>query len=356
MVVDDDPSVRSILIRSLQNRYSECEEASTPFEALNRIKHNRYDLVISDVMMPGMKGTELLHFVKRNDPDTAVIMVTGVMDFSIAVDALRNGAFDFITKPFDISSIHHAVERALEHRRLLSENRSYQEELEKMVRERTLELDGALREVEDSYRVTLEALATALDVREHETQAHSHRVREYTLTIARLMGCETEELVQIGRGALLHDVGKIVLPDSILLKPGKLTSDEWNEMMKHPRIGFEILESIGFLAPAAELVLAHQERWDGKGYPNRLAGNDIPLGARMFAVADTMDAMTSDRPYRKALSFEAVVAEVRRCSGTQFDPKVVEAFLSMPSESWQEIHDAVNLVRREHHNDMLCKK
>jgi putative nucleotidyltransferase with HDIG domain len=278
------------------------------------------------------------------------------MDVSTAVDSLRMGAFDFVTKPFDMPSIRRAVKRALERRQLLVENRSYQEELERKVRERTEELNGALKEVEESYRDTLEALVTSLDAREHETQAHSQRVREYTLTLARKIGLKEEDLVPVGRGALLHDVGKIGVPDSILLKPGKLTSEEWVEMKKHPAIGFEILRSIKFLESAAEIVLSHQERWDGKGYPNGLEGPDIPLGARIFAVVDTLDAMTSDRPYRKALSYQAALDEIRRCSGTQFDPRVVEAFLGMPSDLWKNIHDQVSL----HHTsqdgfDFLCR-
>jgi putative nucleotidyltransferase with HDIG domain len=356
LIVDDDAAVRAILLRYLEDEYPHCVDSHSPFDALNKIKHERFSLVISDVMMPGMSGTELLRFIKKQDPETAVIMVTGVMDVSTAVDSLRMGAFDFVTKPFDMPSIRRAVKRALERRQLLVENRSYQEELERKVRERTEELNGALKEVEESYRDTLEALVTSLDAREHETQAHSQRVREYTLTLAREIGLKEEDLVPVGRGALLHDVGKIGVPDSILLKPGKLTSEEWVEMKKHPAIGFEILRSIKFLESAAEIVLSHQERWDGKGYPNGLEGPDIPLGARIFAVVDTLDAMTSDRPYRKALSYQAALDEIRRCSGTQFDPRVVEAFLGMPSDLWKNIHDQVSL----HHTsqdgfDFLCR-
>ncbi len=356
LIVDDDASVRSLLIRYLEHEYPYCVETQSPFDALNKIKHDKYALVISDVMMPGMSGTELLQFVKKNDPETAVIMVTGVMDIGTAVDSLRLGAFDFITKPFDLSSIRHAVRRAFERRQLLIENRYYREELEKKVRERTLALNNALLEVEEGYKITLEALVTALDAREHETHAHSQRVREYTSTLARIMGLNDEELIQVGRGALLHDVGKIGVPDSILLKPGKLTDEEWVEMKRHPRIGYEILQNIKFLEPAARIVLTHQERWDGKGYPDGLSGEDIPLGSRIFAVVDTLDAMTSDRPYRKAMSFATALAEVRRCSGTQFDPSVVEAFLSVPSDLWEKIHDAVNLVREgQECFDVLCR-
>lgn len=356
LIVDDEPNVRSILMRHLADEKTDCVPSHSAFDALNKIKSERFSLVISDVMMPGMSGVELLRFVKRRDSETAVIMITGFMDINTAVDSLRMGACDFITKPFDLPTIRRAVDRALEQRQLLIENRYYQEELEKKVRERTFELNGALHEVEESYKITLEALVTALDAREHETQAHSQRVREYTLTLAEQLGLDREGLIQLGRGALLHDVGKIGVPDSILLKPGKLTSEEWVEMMKHPRIGHEILHDIKFLSAAAEIVLCHQERWDGRGYPNGLGSSDIPFGARVFAVADALDAMTSNRPYRKAMSFKVALNEIRQCAGTQFDPHVVDAFRSVPPETWQNIHDAINRTYQSSDcYDVICR-
>lgn len=355
LIVDDEPNVRSVLMRHLSDGNTDCVCSHSAFDALNKIKCDRFSVVISDVMMPGMSGVELLRLVKKQDSETAVIMITGLMDINTAVDSLRTGACDFITKPFDLPTIRRAVDRALERRQLLLENRYYQEELEKKVRERTFELNGALHEVEESYRITLEALVTALDAREHETQAHSQRVREYTLTLAQQLGLGREELIQAGRGALLHDVGKIGVPDSILLKPGKLTTEEWLVMRKHPQIGYEILQNIKFLSPAAEVVLCHQERWDGGGYPNSLGRKDIPLGARIFAVVDTLDAMTSNRPYRSAMSFEVAVNEVRRCTGAQFDPQVVEAFLSVPPETWQNVHDAINRTHKSTEcYDVIC--
>ena len=356
LIVDDDPQVRSILMRCLEADYPECIDTHSPFDALHKIKNDHFDLIISDVMMPGMSGTELLRLVRKNDPETAVIIVTGAADIGIAVDSLRLGAFDFLPKPFDLLSVRHAVRRALERRQLLIKNRYYQEELEKEVWERTRELNTALEDVEESYRMSLEALANVLDAREHETHGHSRRVREYTSALARIVGLSDGELIHVGRGALLHDVGKIGVPDSILLKPGKLTEAEWIKMKEHPRIGFEILREIQFLEPAAQIVLAHQERWDGKGYPAGLSGDQIPLGSRLFAVVDTLDAMTSDRPYRKAMSYETALAEVRRCSGTQFDPRVVEAFLSVPSDFWKQIHDAVNSDGAgQERFDILCR-
>jgi response regulator RpfG family c-di-GMP phosphodiesterase len=347
LIVDDEDNVRSILLRHLEEEGVRCVACPSAIDALGEMKKRSFSLVISDVMMPGMSGMEFLRQVKKEDPETAFIMITGLMDINTAIDSLRIGACDFITKPFELPAIKRAVDRALESRRLLMENRRYREELEQKVRKRTYELNEALRDVEESYKITLEALVTALDAREHETQAHSQRVREYTLTLAHQLGLKHDDLIQTGRGALLHDVGKIGVRDSILLKPGKLNEAEWVEMRKHPQIGYNILQNIEFLAPAAEIVLCHQERWDGKGYPNGLAGMDIPLGARIFAIVDTMDAMTSDRPYRKAMSFETALNEIRSCSGTQFDPSVAEAFLSIPVTSWMAIHDSVN---RSHQN------
>jgi response regulator RpfG family c-di-GMP phosphodiesterase len=355
LIVDDEANMRSVLLRQFEEEGTECVASPSALDALNKMKEQDFSLVISDVMMPGMSGMEFLRLVKRQDPDTAFIMITGLMDINTAVDSLRLGAFDFITKPFELPAIRRAVDRALERRRLLMENRSHREELEQKIRERTFELKEALNDVEESYKITLEALVTALDAREHETRAHSQRVREYTLTLAQDLGLKHDDLIQTGRGALLHDVGKIGVRDSILLKPGKLSEEEWIEMRMHPQIGYNILQSIEFLSPAAEIVLCHQERWDGNGYPTRLAGEDIPLGARIFAVVDTLDAMTSDRPYRKALSFEAAWNEIHRCSGTQFDPRVAEAFLALPPESWIAIHDSVNLLHQTQDCfDVLC--
>ncbi len=204
------------------------------------------------------------------------------------------------------------------------------------------ELSVSLREIEGTYETTLIALVSALDAREHEVQSHSQRVREYTLTLARKTGLEGHDLKDISRGALLHDVGKIGITDNILLKPAKLTEEEWLEMRKHPHIGYKILEGIKFLEGAAAIVYSHQECYDGSGYPRGLKGEEIPLGARLFAVADTLDAMTSDRPYRKALTMEAAREEILRCSGTQFDSQVAEVFLSTPKKEWLDIRDRVN--------------
>jgi putative nucleotidyltransferase with HDIG domain len=356
LIVDDEINIRSVLTRELNDDFTECVASHSPFEALNKIRNEEFSLLISDIMMPGMSGMELLRCVRRRDPEIAVIMITGMADVKTAVDSLRMGASDFITKPFDLPTIHRAVHRALERRQLIIENRFYRQELEKNIRERTAELNGALSEIEECYKITLEALVSALDAREHETHAHSQRVREFALALARQLGLEGDELTHVGRGALLHDVGKIGVPDSILLKPGKLSHQEWVEMKRHPQTGYEILQNIKFLSPAAEIVLCHQERWDGKGYPNSLRGKDVPLGARIFAIVDTLDAMTSDRPYREALSFDATMAEIKRCAGTQFDPQIVDCFFSIPPQVWFDIYDTINQTRQsDEYSDLLCR-
>jgi len=209
------------------------------------------------------------------------------------------------------------------------------------------DLKMALNEVEKSYEITLEALVSALDFREHETQFHSKRVASYAVRLARELGVKDEELKYIYWGGLLHDIGKIGVSDSILLKPGALTDEEWEEMKRHPEIGYRIIENIDFLGPAKDIVLYHHERWDGKGYPLGLSGENIPFYARIFSVIDALDAITTDRPYRKAQSFTKALQEIKRCSGTQFDPEVVKAFLRIPISEWKRIKQGVLEVRGE---------
>ncbi len=345
LVVDDEPAIRDLLFEGLKDSGFECSVAANGSEALEALRRRCFALVLSDIDMPGMDGVKLLQRVKEAHPDVEFVMITGVVDVEVALRAMRMGANDYLTKPFNLEEVRLTVERALEKRRLVLENREYQRDLEAKVAERTVEVVLKRREVEElyeklqiSYETTLEALAAALDTRDTETQGHSVRVSEYTVVIARRMGVEEPELTEVRRGALLHDVGKIGIPDAVLRKPGKLTADEWREMKQHPEIGGRILSGIKFLEKSLPIVMAHQERFDGSGYPQGLKGDEIPLGARIFAVVDTLDAMTSDRPYRKALRYEDAREEIVRNSGIQFDPKVVEVFLSIPPEEWKAMH------------------
>jgi response regulator RpfG family c-di-GMP phosphodiesterase len=348
LVVDDDAAIRQVLSESLGDLGYRSTVAADGREALARIGAHPCDLLISDIDMPGLDGLALLREVRAAAPEVGVILLTGVCDLDTALRAMRMGASDYLTKPFRLEHVRITVERVLEQIRLRRENREYRERLESRVEERTRELqrkndevEALFRKLDDSYRTTLEALATALDARDAETLGHSARVAAYTVAVGRRMGLSEEGLTDLYRGALLHDVGKIGIRDAILLKPGKLTSEEWQEMRKHPEIGARMLEGIAFLEKAIPIVLCHQERYDGKGYPERLKGEAIPIGARIFSVVDTLDAMTSDRPYRRALPYERARREILRFSGTQFDPAVVEVFLSIPEEEWQDIQKHV---------------
>jgi putative nucleotidyltransferase with HDIG domain len=329
LIVDDDASVRDVIGVLLGEEGYACTAVTSAEAALDAARQTEFPLVISDVRMPGRDGFWLLERMRDAHPDTAVVMLTAFGDTEAAVECLRNGAADYLLKPPKVTELIRAIERALGRRRLELARQKYRRSLENRVREKTAELSRALRDLEATYSQTLWSLVAALDAREHETGDHSQRVVRYSLAVARRLGLPERDLPDLGRGALLHDIGKIGVPDAILLKPDRLSAAEWAEMKRHPQIGYDILRSVDFLERSAEMVLAHQERFDGQGYPRSLAGDEIPIAARIFAIADTFDAMTSDRPYRKALSVEAAREEIARCSGSQFDPRCADAFLSM---------------------------
>ena len=329
LIVDDDESVRDVISVLLREEGYQCAVASGAEMALDLAAQDETPLVISDMKMPGKDGLWLLEAMRDKHPDTSVIMLTGYGDTEQAVDCPRRGAVASLLTPPKLTDLIRSIERALAKRRVEMARKRYQKKLERKVRDRTTELRNALKDVSTTYQNTLLALVTALDAREHETSDHSQRVVEYTTAIAQRMSIKGAELDEIGRGALLHDIGKIGVPDAVLLKPGKLTPDEWVEMRKHPDIGYSMIAPIPFLATPSAIVLSHQERFDGRGYPRNLDKHDIHIGARIFAVADTLDAITSDRPYRKGASFTAAIEEIARCSGTQFDPEVVRAFLDL---------------------------
>ncbi len=341
LVVDDEEAIREVVSSLLQAQGYQTSTASNGREALEVLKTKTFDLVLSDMVMPEMDGLELLVRSREKDPELPVVMVTAMHDVSTALEAIRHGAYDYILKPFEKNQLFLSVARALEHRRVVVENRDYQSNLEKLVEKRTGELRKALSQLEQSYDQTLQALGRALDLKDAETQGHCERVTAFTIAIAQAMHTDPEMLPQIARAAFLHDIGKIAIPDRILRKPGPLDDDERTIMRTHCDVGYNMLIQIPFLREAAEIVLSHQEFFDGSGYPRGLRGESIPLGARIFAVADALDAMISDRPYRKALSIEHARKEILRCSGTQFDPKVVETFLSLADSLWKELRESV---------------
>ena len=341
LVVDDEAHVRSMIAATLERQGYEIVLASGGREALDAIDQDAFELILTDIVMQEGNGLALLERIHGQNPNLPVIMVTAIHDISVAIDSMRRGAYDYLLKPFEREHLVATVQRALEHRQALQESRTYQQNLEQVVRARTEMLRQAMEDLEHSYDVTLEALGDALDLKDSETEGHSKRVTAYTIALARAMGISPAEIKVIARGAFLHDIGKMAIPDDILRKPGKLTPEEQEIMREHCARGYQMLRKIPFLAEAAEIVFTHQEHYDGSGYPRALKTAAIPIGARIFAVADTLDAITSDRPYRQSRTFDAARAEIIRCSGTQFDPAVVEVYLKIPNELWLELRSEI---------------
>ena len=337
LIVDDEVEITEILADLLSDEY-ECLKAGSAEDALARLREGQFQLVISDITMPGMSGLEMIPHVKELSPETVVVMISGMQTVESAIGALRLGAFDYLMKPFDLRQVEAVVKRALEHHDLVVAKQRYENHLEELVEQRTAELDRALNSLEGAYRSTLKALTAALETRDSETHGHSERVVTYSLRLGREYGLSNDEMKSLEFGSLLHDIGKIGVPDSILRKPAKLTEEEWVRMREHPVHGQQILRGIEFLQGAARVVAQHHEKWDGTGYPFGLRGEEIDICARIFAVADAFDAITSDRVYRRGKPYAAAAQELDDWAGRQFDPKVVEAFHRVPKEDWEELH------------------
>ena len=345
LIVDDEPEITSILSDLFEGQYK-CTTASSAEQALAALSGNAYELVVSDITMPGMSGLDMIPHVKNSSPNTVVVMISGMQTVESAIDALRLGAFDYVMKPFDLRQVEAVVKRALEHQDLIVAKQRYEDHLEELVEQRTAELDDALNSLEGAYRSTLKALTAALETRDLETHGHSERVVSYSMRLGREYGLDNQKLKSLEFGSLLHDIGKIGVPDLILRKPAKLTPEEWVLMRQHPRHGQQILRGISFLEGAARVVAQHHEKWDGSGYPSGLAGEDIDICARIFSVADAFDAITSNRVYRKGKPYQAAAEELDEWAGKQFDPKVVEAFHRVPPEDWEELHHQ-SLMKKE---------
>jgi putative nucleotidyltransferase with HDIG domain len=342
LVVDDEEAIREIVSSMLTFAGYSCLQAASGMEALAVLNSGEeFELMLSDLMMAELDGIGLLERTKERFPDMPVVMVTAVHDISVALAALRNGAYDYLLKPFERDQLLATVGRALENRRLKLENRTYQTNLESLVEARTDQLQTAMADLTRSYDITLEALGDALDLKDKETEGHSRRVTAFTIAIARAMGLAGDQIRIIARGAFLHDIGKMAIPDDILRKPGKLTTDQTTIMREHCYKGYQIVKKIPFLQDACDIIYSHQERFDGSGYPRGLRSTEIPLGARIFAVADTLDAITSDRPYRSRQSDEAARQEIEEWSGRQFDPEVVKIFLAMPENIWEDLRKQI---------------
>ncbi|HEY0405603.1 MAG TPA: HD domain-containing phosphohydrolase [Pyrinomonadaceae bacterium] len=349
LIADDEVEIRKVLQDCLCGSY-DCTTVGSAEEALALLQARAFDLILSDITMEGMSGLEMVPLVLARSPETVIIMISGAQTIENAIEALRVGAFDYIMKPFDLKHVELIIQRALEHHRLLQSRRRYENYLEDLIEQRTGELNKALLTIEDSYRSTLKALAAALETRDRDTHGHSERVVSFSLRLGRELGLDEEQLRSLEFGALLHDIGKIGIADAVLRKPAPLTAEEWQQMREHPSLGRSILRGIRFLEGAARVVGEHHEKWDGTGYPRGLKGSEIDLNARVFAVADAFDAITSDRVYRAGKAYESAIVELETCAGRQFDPHVVAAFRRIPPADWERLR-AASLAEAESLNE-----
>lgn len=329
LVVDDDPGILKALKYVLAADRHEVASFSNAADAREHFAKNigSIDLILCDYRMPHEDGFSLLKSLLEEDDSVVGIIFTGESTTENAVRAIRAGIYDFLSKPFDMGTLQFVVKRALRHRHLLLENRNYQRRLEGLVEKRSAALAQTLKQLEGAFKFTLEALVSMLEAREKSTGEHSERVAEITKILAEALGVNGEELTEIKTGAFLHDIGKVAIPDDILQKPGALNEAEWEIMKTHPEIGYSILSNNPQMAGAAEIVYSHHERFDGSGYPRGLRGEEIPRGARIFAVADAYDAIRFERPYSPARTAKETLREIRRCSGTYFDPEVVDVLV-----------------------------
>jgi putative nucleotidyltransferase with HDIG domain len=322
LIVDDEKTVRRSLNRCLTMNGFSCEEASNAHEAMEHLRRKPTDLVILDIMMPGTSGSALLPQLKKSFPDTAVVMATAVVEPDTIVNCMKNGAHDYITKPFDITQLLNNIQTVLEKRNL---------ELD--LKEKSQVLEGKVaaqaKELQKLFIDAVESLVGALEAKDKYTAGHSRRVTKIALDIASKLGMQGDEVENLRWSALLHDIGKIGIDSSIQNKPGLLTPTEYNYILTHCSIGPGIVQPL-VNEKIIEAIKHHHDSYDGTGLNQTIRGEDIPLSARILAIADSFDAMTSDRPYRAAMSASKAIDEIKRCAGTQFDPAVVKAFLETP--------------------------
>lgn len=345
LVVDDDEAIVQALGRTLQGMGFVVVTHTDPREAA---KETGFDLVLTDFMMPHLNGVELLTRLRDANPEAVRLLLTAASDFKVAMDAVNRGqVFRLLAKPWRLEDFRAAVTQAVDYLRLVRENRRLTGEL--AARNASLsELNATLeRQVVERTNGLLEGMVRALDYRDTETQWHSWRVAKFTRRIAEAAGLAGDLLVHIEQGALLHDIGKIGVRDNILLKPGPLSPEEWVEMRKHPEMGYRMLANIPYLQDAAQIVYQHQERFDGRGYPRALKGEEIVIGARIFCIADTFDAITSDRPYRKGSTAAVAFSEIGRLGGTQLDPHLVQVFLGIAPTEWERIRAEIRVLEEK---------
>ncbi|MGI5822392.1 MAG: HD domain-containing phosphohydrolase [Dethiobacteria bacterium] len=328
MVVDDELGPREALKMILRDDY-EVSTASCGAEALAHLDAEEFDLVILDIRMPDINGIDLLALVKSKVPETEVVMITAYASVETATNALRRGALDYLIKPFDSSAVKEVVKKGLVRRTRQAALLKKQSELQVVNASLRTKIDNARQNIQNHYLETVRSLVAAIDAKDSYTKGHQERVAFFTGILGEKIGLPEEEKKVLWQAAILHDIGKIGVPEQILRKTGRLTEQEFKIIKQHPVIGAEIISPVGFLQKERPIILYHHEKFDGTGYPEGLRGKQIPYGARIIAVADALDAMLSNRPYAPAKTPVQVREELRRCAGTQFDPQVAEIALEV---------------------------
>ncbi len=347
IVFDEDPNIRDAAKIMLKSDVYEITALASPTAVLEEVKAHTlyYDVVLADLDLSGKRSTELLRELKNIDTSIMLVAMTDEATIDNTIGSLRQGACDVVTKPLDQIQLSNAIKRAMEYRFDNLENMRYRDHLEKMLYEKTDTLAKFIKENENSRRLTLEMFAAMLDSRERMTKNHSQEVRNISLALARKIDMNEDEIQAVGYAALLHDIGKITISDAILHKPSQLLPKEWDEIKKHAEIGYKILRLNPHLKAAAEIIWAHHERYDGKGYPRKLHGSQISRGARIIALTDAYAAMRTGRIYHKAMSPEEAAEEICRNSGKQFDPEVVKVFLECQAELEKHIKQRSKLKK-----------
>ena len=346
LVVESDSEKRNLLLTYFRKGV-ECDAVESIDEAIDAAALHEYSAILAPLLPPELTGLELIPKLELLSPNTVPIFTSEVESAGNTVKAYRAGAFDVVQMPMSLQKLETAVQRAFIQYEMRSLRDRYRNQIESEVALRTFELEQNLDEIERSYRMTLNAVVKSLEKRELETEGHGERMITFSLRLAYELGLERAALRDLELGTLLHDVGKINIPDDILRKPVRLSMTEWNMMKQHPVFGHDILAGIPFLEGAARIVAEHHESWDGSGYPHGLRGEEIAIGARILAVIDAFDAMISDRVYRRARSYQAALTEIERFAGSQFDPMVVEAFRNIPASDWEFLHDRSLMGRLE---------
>ena len=342
LIVDDEAPIRDFLTDAVAEHCTSLLAVADVKEAFRALETGNYDVALTDICMPGCSGTDLLYLAQQFKWDVSIILMTGHASMNVVASSVRLHAADFLLKPFSLDDVLHSITQAYQKLILRREQQKLACQLSSGLQERTAQLAMAQQTIREAYRSSLESLIATLEAREPETYAHSFRVRTYSVHLATLMNYPERLLSRLAYAGLLHDIGKIAVSDEVLLKPGRLTAEEFGRLQVHPVVGERIVRRMGFLHEEANLIRHHHERWDGSGYPDGLRGEEIPLGSRLFAVADTLDAMTSNRCYRSSLTVPDAQKEIARCAGTQFDPQIADVFSTVSPEMWMMLRQSAD--------------